>query len=143
MCLSPTPDESTLEQMLAVNRRSAFVAVRAVLPYMREQGGGRVIAIGSRAAVDGNANAGAYSASKTALIALMRAIAVENKDRGIAANMILPGTMDTPANRAASPSADFTKWVSPVQVARAIVGLASDEHGQVSGAAIPVYGAEL
>jgi len=136
-------DENTLEQMLAVNLRSAFVAVRAVLPHMREQGGGRVIAIGSRAAVDGNANAGAYSASKAALIALMRAIAVENKDRGIAANVILPGTMDTPANRAASPSADFTKWVSPAQVARTIVWLASDEHGQVSGAAIPVYGAEL
>jgi NAD(P)-dependent dehydrogenase (short-subunit alcohol dehydrogenase family) len=136
-------DENTLEQMLAVNLRSAFVAVRAVLPHMREQGGGRVIAIGSRAAVDGNANAGAYSASKAALIALMRAVAVENKDRGIAANVILPGTMDTPANRAASPSADFTRWVSPVQVARTIVWLASDEHGQVSGAAIPVYGAEL
>lgn len=136
-------DENTLEQMLTVNLRSAFVAIRAVLPHMFEQGSGRVIAIGSRAAVDGNANAGAYSASKAALIALMRAIAVENKDRGIAANVILPGTMDTPANRAASPSADFTKWVSPAQVARTIVWLASDEHGQVSGATIPVYGAEL
>jgi NAD(P)-dependent dehydrogenase (short-subunit alcohol dehydrogenase family) len=136
-------DENTLEQMLAANLRSAFVAVRAVLPHMREQGGGHVIAIGSRAAVDGNANAGAYSASKAALIALMRAIAVENKDRGIAANVILPGTMDTPANRAANPSADFTRWVSPAHVARTIVWLASDEHRQVSGAAIPVYGAEL
>ena len=136
-------DDATFAQMMDVNLRSAFLITRAVLPVMRDQQSGRLIAIGSKAAVDGNRNAGAYSASKSALIALMRAVAVENRDRGIAANVILPGTMDTPANRAANPEADFRKWVSPEQVARAIVWLASDEHGEVSGAAIPVYGQEL
>jgi NAD(P)-dependent dehydrogenase (short-subunit alcohol dehydrogenase family) len=136
-------DDKTLDDMLNVNLRSTFHVVRAVLPYMRKQGSGRLIAIGSRAAVDSNANAGAYSASKAALIALLRAVAIENRSHGIAANVLLPGTMDTPANRAASPAADFSKWVSPAQVARAIAWLAADETGEVSGATIPVYGSEL
>ena len=136
-------DESTLEQMLDLNLRSAFYIIKAVLPYMREQRKGRLIGVGSRAAVDGNACAGAYSASKAALIVMMRAVAAENSDRCISANVVLPGTMNTPANRAANPNADTSKWVEPVQVANLIVGLASDDLAQVNGAAIPIYGREV
>ena len=67
--------------------------------------------MGSRAAVDGNAGAGAYSASKAALIAMMRAAAAENSDRCISANVVLPGTINTSANRVANPNADTSKWV--------------------------------
>jgi NAD(P)-dependent dehydrogenase (short-subunit alcohol dehydrogenase family) len=136
-------DESTFEQMLDLNLRSAFYMTKAVLPYMREQRKGRLIGVGSRAAVDGNAGAGAYSASKAALIAMMRAVAAENSDRCISANVVLPGTMNTPANRAASPGADTSRWVEPIQVANLIVGLASDELAQVNGAAIPIFGREV
>ena len=76
-------------------------------------------------------------------MSLIRTIAAENKDRCISANVVLPGTMDTPANRKAMPQADYSKWVQPCQVARLIVHLLSDEASQVSGAVIPVYGRDV
>ena len=136
-------EDTTFEQMLDLNLRSAFYIIKAVLPHMRAQRKGRLVGIGSRAAVEGNASAGAYSASKAALIAMMRAVASENSDRCIAANVVLPGTMNTPANRATNPNADTSKWVEPAQVANFIVGLASDDLAQVNGAAIPIYGREV
>ena len=136
-------DDETLDRMLDLNLRSAFYMIKAVLPYMREQRNGRLIGVGSRAAVDGNAGAGAYSASKAALIAMMRAVAAENSDRCISANLVLPGTMNTSANRVANPNADTSKWVEPAQVTNLIVGLASDDLAQVNGAAIPIYGSEV
>src|SRR5262245_59222443 len=93
-------DDATFEKMLDLNYRAAFFIARAVLPQMREQGGGRILAVASRQAVEPAAMTGAYSASKAALVALMRTIALENKDRCISANTVLPGTMDTTGNRA-------------------------------------------
>ena len=136
-------DESTLDQMLDVNLRTAFHMFRAVLPDMRARASGRILAIGSRTAVDPQPMVGAYSASKAALVSLVQTIALENKDRGISANVILPGTMDTPANRAAMPGADPAKWVQPAQVASLLVHLASDEASQISGAVIPILGGDL
>jgi NAD(P)-dependent dehydrogenase (short-subunit alcohol dehydrogenase family) len=134
-------DDATLEQMLDVNLKSAFFIARAVLPHMRSQGGGgRIIAIGSRAAVEPSPGAGLYAASKAALVSLIRTIAAENKDRGISANVILPDMIDTPANRKAAPGADYSKWVQPSQVANLALNLAWDGLSQVSGAAIPIYG---
>jgi len=132
-----------LEKMLGLNLWSAFHMARAVIPYMRRQGGGRIVAIGSRAAVEPQALVGAYGVSKAALVSLMGTIAVENKDAGITANVILSGTMDTPANRAADPSADFSRWVPPARIAGLILWLASDAASHVSGARIPVYGRDL
>jgi NAD(P)-dependent dehydrogenase (short-subunit alcohol dehydrogenase family) len=136
-------DDATLDRMLDLNLKSAFYVARAVLPNMRNQGGGRILAIGSRAAVEPSPDAGAYAASKAALVSLIRTIASENKDRSITANVILPGTMDTPANRKAMAQADYSKWVQPSQVANVLVTLASDSASQISGAAIPIYGGEL
>jgi NAD(P)-dependent dehydrogenase (short-subunit alcohol dehydrogenase family) len=136
-------EEDTFDQMLNLNLRSAFLMARAIVPQMRSQGSGRIIAIGSRAAVESNSRVAAYSASKAALIALMRAIALENKDRGITANVVLPSTIDTAANRKAMPGTDYTKWIQPRQLATLILSLSSDELSQISGAVIPVYGAEL
>jgi len=136
-------DDETFERMLDVNLKSAFYMARAVLPHMRNRGSGRILAIGSRAAVEPSAGAGAYAASKAALVSLIRTIATENKDRGISANVILPGMMDTPLNRKFDPQADYSKWVQPGQVASLLLSLASDAMPQVSGAAIPIYGAEV
>jgi NAD(P)-dependent dehydrogenase (short-subunit alcohol dehydrogenase family) len=135
-------DDVTLDQMLDLNLRSALYVIRAVLPRMRDQGRGRIIAIGSKAAVEPAPMAGAYAASKAALVSLVRTVARENSDQGISANIVLPGTMDTPANRAADPQADFSKWVHPCQVAKLLVYLMSDQASQVNGAVIPVYGSE-
>jgi NAD(P)-dependent dehydrogenase (short-subunit alcohol dehydrogenase family) len=136
-------DDATLDAMLDLNYRSAFFIARAVLPHMRRQGGGRILAVASRQGVEPGAMVGAYSASKAALVALVRVIALENKDRDISANTVLPGTMDTPANRAADPQADPSQWVQPAQVAALLVHLASDAGAQVTGAAIPIYGKQV
>jgi NAD(P)-dependent dehydrogenase (short-subunit alcohol dehydrogenase family) len=74
------------------------------------------------------------------LVSLMRTVANENADEGITANVVLPGTMDTPANRTASPNADYSKWVPPSQVAALLVHLVSDLALSVNGAVIPIYG---
>ena len=136
-------DDATFQRMFEMNLNSAFHILRAVLPHMRKTGSGRIIAIGSRAAENPGATVGAYSASKAALVSLIRTVAIENKDAGITANTILPGTMDTPANRKAMPDAEISQWVRPSSVASLIVWLAGDGGKDVTGAAIPVYGAGL
>jgi NAD(P)-dependent dehydrogenase (short-subunit alcohol dehydrogenase family) len=135
-------DDATFERMFDLNVKSAFFLLRAALPAMRKTGNGRIIAIGSRAAVDPGPGVGAYSASKAALVSLIRTVAAENKDVGITANVILPGTMDTPTNRKMIPNADVSKWVRPGNVASLILWLASDAGADVNGAVIPVYGKE-
>ena len=136
-------DDATFQRMFDMNLNSTLHILRVVIPQMRNAGGGRIIAIGSRAAEDPGPGVGAYSASKAALVSLMKTVARENKDVGITANVILPGTMDTPANRKAMPSADTSQWVQPASVASLIVWLTSDAGKDVTGAAIPVYGTGL
>jgi NAD(P)-dependent dehydrogenase (short-subunit alcohol dehydrogenase family) len=136
-------DDQTFENMLDLNLRSAFYVLRSVIPQMRRIGNGKIIAIGSRAAEDPGPGVGAYSASKAALVSLIRTVALENKDRGIAANVILPGTIDTPANRKAMPGADTRTWVQPTSIASLVVWLASEAGKDVNGAVIPVYGGGL
>ncbi len=132
-----------MEQMLQANLWSAFYLFQAVLPQMRKQQAGALIAIGSRTAVEPQTMLGAYSLSKAALLSLMATLARENKDRGISANVILPGTMDTAANRKAMPDADATRWVATRDIAGLIVKLALKEIEGINGAAIPMYGGEL
>jgi NAD(P)-dependent dehydrogenase (short-subunit alcohol dehydrogenase family) len=135
-------DDATFDKMIDMNFRSAFLMMRAVLPHMRAQGSGRILAIGSKAAVEPAPMAAAYAATKAALVSLVRTVARENIDKKITANILLPGTMDTPANRASDPGADSSKWVQPTQVAQLLVHLMSDASSQISGAVIPVLGAE-
>lgn len=135
-------DDATWEQMLSLNLRSAVFFVRAVVPHMRAAGSGRILAIGSRAAVEHPASLSAYVASKAALIGFICTVAAENRDASVTANIVLPGMMDTPVNRAAMPNADRSKWVQPARVAQLLVWLASEESGDMTGDVIPVYGRE-
>src|SRR6202011_924052 len=136
-------DDAMWEQMQELNLTAAFYVLRAAIPHLRKSGSGRVVAIGSLAAVEPHAGLGAYVTFKSALVALVRTVALENKDAGLTANVILPGTMDTPANRKAMPGADFSKWVRPATVAGLIIWLASDAGKDVNGAAIPIYGSDV
>jgi NAD(P)-dependent dehydrogenase (short-subunit alcohol dehydrogenase family) len=77
------------------------------------------------------------------MVSLIKTVALENKDVGITANVILPATIDTRANRTAMPNADYSKWVQPASIAALIVWLASDNGRDVNGAAIPVYGSDV
>lgn len=135
-------DDATWDRMMNLNLRSSFYIFRAVIPYMRNAGRGRIIAIASRAAVEPAANIAAYGASKAGLVSLVKTAALENKDRNITVNAILPGTMNTEANRKADAGADFARWVPPENVAELVLFLASDAAAQITGAAIPVYGKE-
>jgi NAD(P)-dependent dehydrogenase (short-subunit alcohol dehydrogenase family) len=135
-------DDATWDRMMNLNLRSGFNIFRAVIPRMRAAGQGRIIAIASRAAVEAPANIAAYSASKAALVSLVRAAALENKDRGLTVNAILPSTIDTDANRKVDPGADFSRWVPPENIADLVVFLSSQAAGQITGAAIPIYGKE-
>jgi NAD(P)-dependent dehydrogenase (short-subunit alcohol dehydrogenase family) len=133
-------DDATFQRMFDLNLNTTFHLLRAVLPAMRKTGNARIIAIGSRAAAEPGASVGAYSASKAAMVSLLRTVALENTDAGITANVILPGTMDTPTNRKSMPDADFSKWVQPASVASLVVWLAGDAGKDMNGAVIPVYG---
>jgi len=136
-------DDATFQRMFEMNLNTTFHMLRAVIPHMRKARTGRIIAIGSRAAESPGATVGAYSASKAAMVSLIRTVALENKDAGITANAILPGTIDTAVNRKAMPGADTSTWVQPTSIASLIVWLASEAGKDVTGGAIPVYGAGL
>ncbi len=136
-------EEASLDRMLDLNLRPAFRLVRLVAPRMQTQGRGRIVVVASRTAVEPQAFLGAYGASKAALVSLMHTLALELKSAGVTVNVVLPGTMDTPANRAAMPGAETGTWVHPSQVARVIRWLASDDAAEISGALVPIYGAGM
>src|SRR6201997_1467444 len=136
-------DDDTFQRMFDLNLNSVFHILRTTIPALRQTGNGRIIAIGSRAALEPGVGVGVYSASKAAMVSLIRTVALENKDAGLRANVILPGTMDTPANRKSIPNADFWKWVKPSAVASLIVWLASVAGKDINGAVIPVYGSDV
>ena len=110
--VAKTPPE-TWDAMMAMNARSAFLISRAVVPAMIAQRRGRIIHIGSRASLKGSANTAAYAASKAALLRLTEALAAEVATQGITVNAVLPGVLDTPANRAAMPQAKHDRWPPP------------------------------
>ena len=136
-------DDTTMQKMMDMNFNSLFQIARSAIPALRASGDGRLIAIGSRAAVDPGPGVGAYSASKAAMVSLVRTIAAENRDAGLRANVILPGTIDTPANRKGMPGSDFTKWVRPAAIASLILWLAGDSGREMNGAVIPIYGSDI
>lgn len=138
----PVHEESleTWELMLSVNLRTALHTCRAVSPVLLAQGAGRIINVAAGAGVSAPAGFGAYSASKAAVMRLTESLAAELKGKGICANTILPGIIDTPQNRQAMPNADYSVWVSPEAIADVMLFLASDASRAVTGAAIPVTG---
>ena len=132
--------EETWDQMMTVNLRSAFLVFRAVLPGLLARDRGRIIAVGSRMGVEPAPGFSAYGVSKAGLVYLIRTLAMELKQTGITANIIMPSIIDTDANRAAMPKADFSKWVPPASIAKVVSWLASDAAQDVNGAVVPVYG---
>jgi NAD(P)-dependent dehydrogenase (short-subunit alcohol dehydrogenase family) len=129
--------EDEWPRMLGTNLDTVAHVCRAALPHLRKQGGS-VVAVGSRAAEAGGAGMAAYAVSKVAVHALVRVLADENRDLGVRFNAVLPGTIDTPANRRAMPEADPTAWTSPGAIARVMIFLLSPESAPTTGALVPV-----
>lgn len=130
----------TWDFMINLNARSVFITTQCVLPHMLRQGRGKIVHLAARMGLAGKANMSAYSASKAAVIRLTESTAAEVKSKGINVNCLLPGTLDTPQNRRATPNADFSKWVQPESLADVILFLSSEAARDIHGAAIPVYG---
>jgi NAD(P)-dependent dehydrogenase (short-subunit alcohol dehydrogenase family) len=134
-------EPETWDQLYAINLRTAVVCCKAALPAMLERGAGSIVNIGAGAAATrAGAGMGAYTASKAGVQRLTESLSEEVKDRGIRVNAILPGTIDTPRNRADMPDADFSRWVAPEAIAEVIVFLTTDAARAVTGASIPVFG---
>jgi len=123
-----------------VNVRTTLLCCRAVIPQMVKQQSGKIINVASRDGLSGSAGYAAYSASKSAVLRLTESLANELKVSNINVNCIMPGTIDTPQNRAAVPNGDFSRWVEPAAIAEVILFLASDASRAVNGAALPVFG---
>jgi len=134
-------DTRAFDQMLALNLRSGYVLSRAAAKLMVTQGKGVIVNVASKAALEHQAGAAAYAASKAAALALMDSLAADLQGSGVRVNSILPSIFDTDANRRAMPGADFTKWPKPEEIARVILFLCSEDAQVIHGAAIPVYGA--
>ena len=132
--------ESTVRGMIELNLISAFWAAKHAIPHVKRATDGRLIFVSSRGAIECYPGASAYAAAKLGLHALVQTLAKELKRDGVTANAILPSVIDTPANRAAMPDADFSAWVTPDAVAGLLAYLASREAGSTSGALVPIYG---
>jgi NAD(P)-dependent dehydrogenase (short-subunit alcohol dehydrogenase family) len=128
------------EAILRSNLRPTYLVTAAALPHLVAAGGGSVVCVSSRAAVAPFAGAAGYATAKAAVLAFANAVAVEYKKSGVRCNTVLPSVIDTPGNRAAQPDADFSRWVTPAEIAQVIGFLAGDGSAPTSGAAIPVYG---
>jgi NAD(P)-dependent dehydrogenase (short-subunit alcohol dehydrogenase family) len=133
-------DAPSMEKMLALNLTTAVNSSRAALPAMLEAGGGAIVCVGTKVALQPFSGGAAYAVSKAAVLALVRSLNVEYRDDGIRANAVIPNVIDTPANRESMSDADFSKWVRPEEIARAIRFLCSADSSAITGAEIPVYG---
>lgn len=133
-------DAETWDRLHALNVKTCANASRAAIPFLKASPAGRIVNVGAAGAVKAAAGMGAYAASKAGVHRLTESLAEELKDSGVTVNAVLPSIIDTPANRADMPKADFGKWVSPESLATVILFLASEAAGDVTGALLPVTG---
>src|SRR5258708_27048645 len=132
-------DPKTWQRMYALNVLTALNASQSAIPHLSASSAGRIVNVGAMGALQAGSGMGAYAASKAGVHRLTEALASEWKGK-ITVNAGLPSTIDTPANRASMPKADFGKWVTPQELAEVILFLVSDAASAVTGALLPVSG---
>ncbi|MGA0608955.1 SDR family NAD(P)-dependent oxidoreductase [Caldimonas sp. KR1-144] len=133
-------DPGAWDQMFAMNVKTALHMSRAALPWLLASPAGAIVNVGAAAAARAGAGMGAYAAAKSGVLRLTEALAEEGKDRGLRVNAVLPGIIDTPANRREMPQADTSRWVTPDAVADVVGFLLSPASRAITGAGIPVTG---
>jgi NAD(P)-dependent dehydrogenase (short-subunit alcohol dehydrogenase family) len=132
-------DLALWERMFAINTRPVLVMGGRTARQMQAQGGGRIVFVLARSALQGTARHSAYAASKAAAQRVMESLSAEVRDSGVNVNAVMPSTIDTPPNRAAMPNADYSRWVTPQQVAAAIAFLCSADASALHGVSLEVY----
>jgi NAD(P)-dependent dehydrogenase (short-subunit alcohol dehydrogenase family) len=141
--MGPAVHETTDEfwnHLMSLNAGSVLNVSRAVVPDMIAAKYGKIVNIGAMGGVAGKGNMAAYSASKSVVARLTESLSAELREHGINVNCVLPSIIDSPANRADMPNADFSRWVAPADLAEVILFLASDKAKAVHGASVPVVG---
>jgi NAD(P)-dependent dehydrogenase (short-subunit alcohol dehydrogenase family) len=133
-------DIGVLRRQLELNLVSAAIVTKYAMPLLAARGGGPLVHVSSRVAVQDGADSFAYSVSKLGVVRLVEAAAAEGRRDGVRVNCIMPSIIDTPANRAALPDAAFDRWPKPSELAAVLAFLVSDDAILISGAAVPVYG---
>ncbi len=140
--LDTTPTQA--RRLLSSNAMSAWLCSREAVRRFRaragDERGGRIVNVAAKPALVPTAGLSAYAMSKAAVAVLTTSLAEELRDEGIWVNAVVPSTMDTPANRAGMPGADFTKWPTVEEVAETLAFLASPLNRATRGALVPVYG---
>lgn len=131
----------TLDKMYRLNFVSAFNLVKPLLAQFETQGGGQFILVGARPALvaDAGKNLFAYSISKSLIFELANLVNAQGKGKHISATVIVPSTIDTPINRQAMPDADYTKWISPNDISKAISFMLSDTGKTISEPVLKLY----
>lgn len=142
--------EEDFDQTLAINVKSLWLLSRAVLPHMRAAGGGSIVNIGSVLSMVGARNRVAYSASKGAVMAMTKAMALDHAAENIRVNCIAPGIVETEMVARFSTDENARKqrvalhpigrFGQPQEVANAAVFLASDESGWTTGSVVTIDG---
>ena len=133
-------DEEEWAHLFSMNVTTMRNVIASVVPAMIAHGGGKIVNVGANSAREGQAQMGAYCAAKSTVMRLTESLSKELRHQGINVNAVLPSIIDTPTNRNDMPDADFSKWVSPQDLASVILFLASDNADAVHGALVPVVG---
>lgn len=133
-------EPQTWADLYRMNVLTAANVSRAAVPHLKKSAAGRIVNVGSAAALKAGEGMGPYAASKSGVHALTQSLAEELKPSGVTVNAVLPSIIDTPANRADMPKADYGAWVTPKDLAAVILFLASEEAKAVTGALVPVTG---
>jgi NAD(P)-dependent dehydrogenase (short-subunit alcohol dehydrogenase family) len=132
-------DPSIWTDLFRMNLLTAVNATKAALPHLRASRGA-IVNVGSAPAKKAGAGMGAYAASKAGVLRLTESLAEEEKKAGVRVNAVLPTIIDTPRNRADMPKADFSRWVKPEDIAKAILFLLSDDASAITGAELLISG---
>jgi NAD(P)-dependent dehydrogenase (short-subunit alcohol dehydrogenase family) len=135
-------DEALIDRMIGLNFKSAYLLARPLFLHMKEKGGGRIVLVGARTAVEANSGKGvlAYSLAKTLVIKLADLLNVEGKAHGVITSVVVPNIIDTPQNRADMPKANFDTWVKPEEIADVIAFACSPAAQQLDEPVFKIYG---
>ncbi len=133
-------DDVRFERMLDLNLRSTFYTVRAALPHLKAADWGRLVLVGSRAAIENPESQGAFNISKAGVVSMGLTLAEELQGTNVTSNVLMPSVIDTPATRRSFPHADYVTWPTPDEIAAVIEFILEEDSGVMNGALVPVYG---